>query len=196
CLVPRVVRHWASSANGEPWELLNGLPVTYHAARIFLTNRAILTEDGAITPRTVGLTISRWISGGLHEDLDITNNSMKPIRFQLEIAFRCDFADIFEVKSGKIVRRGQITTEWSERRQRIRPAYQKKYFTRAGTSGVGQQSSKAVPPNGRLSFEVALKPGEAWPACLLYTLEDGEQHPRAPPECFGEIHKSRHSESM
>ena len=61
-------------------------------------------------PRTLGLTISRSISGGLHEDLDITNNSMRPVRFQLEIAFRCDFADIFEVKSGHIVRRGQITT--------------------------------------------------------------------------------------
>ena len=50
----------------------------------------------------------------MHEDFDITNNSMKPVRFQLEIALRCDFADVFEVKSGTIVRRGQITTEWSE----------------------------------------------------------------------------------
>jgi glycogen debranching enzyme len=31
---------------------------------------------------------------------------------------------------------------------------------------------------------------------LLYTLEDGGQQLRAPPECFGQIHKSRHSESM
>ena len=49
----------------------------------------------------------------MHEDLDITNNSMRPVRFQLEIALRCDFADMFEVKSDRIVRRGQITTEWS-----------------------------------------------------------------------------------
>jgi glycogen debranching enzyme len=192
----RVVSNWAIYANGEPWELLNGGPVTYHAARIFLTNRTILTEDGAIPPRTVGLTLSRWISGGLHEDVDITNNSMKPIRFQLEITFRCDFADIFEVKSGKIVRRGQITTEWSERRQRVRTAYSNKDFQRAVTIAVVHASSKAVSANGRLSFEVALKPGEAWHACLLYTLEDGGQQLRAPPECFGQIHKSRHSESM
>jgi glycogen debranching enzyme len=192
----RVVSNWAIYANGEPWELLNGGPVTYHAARIFLTNRAILTEDGAIPPRTVGLTISRWVSGGLHEDLDITNNSMKPIRFQLEIAFRCDFADIFEVKSGKIVRRGQITTEWSERRQRVRTVYSNKDFQRAVTIAVVHASSKAVSANGRLSFEVSLQPGQAWHACLLYTLEDGGQQLRAPPECFGQIHKSRHSESM
>jgi hypothetical protein len=95
-------------------ELLRSQPHwhSYYAARIYLTNKSILTEDGPIPPRTLGLTISRSLSGGLHEDLDITNNSMKPVRFQLEVAFRCDFADIFEVKSGHIVRRGKITTEW------------------------------------------------------------------------------------
>src|SRR5262249_11177975 len=114
--------------------------------------------------------ISRWISGGLHEDLDITNNSMKQIRFQLEIAFRCDFADIFEVKSGKIVRRGQITTEWSERRQRVRTAYSNRDFRRAMTIAVLHASRKAVSANGRLSFEVAPQPRQTWHACLLYTL--------------------------
>jgi hypothetical protein len=111
----RIISNWAIYANGEGWELLNGGPVNYYASRIFLTNKPILTADGPIPPRTLGLTISRSISGGMHEDLDITNNSMKPVRFQLEVAFRCDFADVFEVKSGRIVRRGQITTEWSER---------------------------------------------------------------------------------
>ena len=102
----RMISSWAIYANGEEWELLTGGPISYCAARIFLTNKLIRTEDGTITPRTLGLTISRSVSRGLHEDLDITNNSMKPVRFQLEIAIRCDFADIFEVKSGQIVRRG------------------------------------------------------------------------------------------
>ena len=119
----RIVSSWAIYANGEPWELLNGGPsaITRHVSSS--PTSPSLTEDGTIPPRTLGLTISRSISGGMHEDLDITNNSMKPVRFQLEIALRCDFADIFEVKSGRIVRRGQITTEWSEARQRLRTAY-------------------------------------------------------------------------
>src|SRR6516165_1395329 len=101
----RVVSNWAIYANGEPWELLNGGPISYYAARIFLTNKSILTEAGTIAPRTLGLTISRSLSGGVHEDIDVTNNSMKPVRFQLEISFRCDFADVFEVRSGHIIRR-------------------------------------------------------------------------------------------
>src|SRR6201987_5165109 len=192
----RIVSNWAIFANGEAWQLLNGGPISYHAARIFLTNKSILTEDGPIPPRTLGLTISRSLSGGLHEDLDITNNNIKPVRFQLEIAFRCDFADVFEVKSGRIVRRGKITTEWSERQQRVRTAYSNKDFQRAVTITVSRATSKAVSANGRLSFEVALQPGEAWHACLAYTLEDREQQLRAPHDCLAEGRKSQRYPTM
>ena len=65
----RVVSSWTVYANGEPWELLNGGPITYYAARIFLTNRSFATEAGIIPPRALGFTISRWIHGGMHEDL-------------------------------------------------------------------------------------------------------------------------------
>src|SRR6516225_5493912 len=73
----RVVSSWNIYANGEPWELLNGGAISYYASRVFLTNRSFRTETAAIPQRTLGLTISRWISGGMHEDLDITNDSMK-----------------------------------------------------------------------------------------------------------------------
>jgi glycogen debranching enzyme len=79
-----------------------------------------VTEDGPIAARTLGLVIGRHIDGGLHEDIDITNNSQKPVRFNLEIAIRADFADIFEVKGNHIVRRGRITTSWSQKRQALR----------------------------------------------------------------------------
>lgn len=142
----RIISNWAIYANGEPWQLLNGGPITYYAARIFLTNTSFVTEEGPINPRTLGLTISRSLDNGLHEDLDITNNSMKPVRFQLEMAFRCDFADIFEVKSGKIVRRGKITTEWSEERQEVRTEYSNRDFRRAVTILVARAPRKAVWP--------------------------------------------------
>jgi glycogen debranching enzyme len=121
---------------------------------------------------------------------------MKTVRFQLEIAFRSDFADIFEVKSGHIVRRGQITTEWSERRRRLRTAYSNRDFHRAVTTLVAQAPRKAVYANGRLSFEVTIQPNKAWHACLLYELEDGEQHFRAPHHCVGTGHNPRHSGAM
>jgi glycogen debranching enzyme len=192
----RVISNWAIYANGEPWELLNGGAISYYEARIFLTNRTILTEDGPISPRTLGLTISRSISGGMHEDLEITNNSMKPVRFQLEIACRSDFADVFEVKSGHIVRRGQITTEWSERQQRFRTVYSNQDFHRAVTTQVLRAPGKAVSANGRLSLEIAIEPNEAWQACLLYGLEGEEQLFHASRHCVGTGHTPRHLQAM
>ena len=192
----RVISSWTIYANGEPWELLNGGAISYYASRIFLTNRSFLTEDGTIAPRTLGCTISRSISGGMHEDLDITNNSMKPVRFQLEIALRCDFADIFEVKSGHIVRRGRITTDWSEPHQRLSTTYRNGDFSRAVTISPAQSLTRAVYANGRLSFEVALEPGKAWHCCLLYELADGDRNFAAPPDCVGYSHQSHHAEAM
>src|SRR6476646_6638263 len=161
----RVISNWSIYANGEPWTLLNGGALTYYAARIFLTNRVFATESGIVPERILGLTISRWIAGGMHEDIEITNNSMKRIGFQLEIAVRSDFADLFEVKSKDIVRRGRISTEWSQPRQRLRTTYRNGDFHRAIAL---RSSTKATYANGRLSFEVDLQPGGQWQACLLY----------------------------
>jgi len=192
----RVIGSWAVFANGEPWELLNGGAINYYASRIFLTNRSLLTEDGTISPRTLGLTISRSISGGMHEDLDITNNGIIPIRFQLEIVLRCDFTDIFEVKSGRIVRRGRIATQWSEPHQHLRNTYRNGDFSRAVTISPMRSPTKAVYANGRLSFEVALEPGKAWHCCLLYTLTDGDRQFAPPAQCVGQGHHSQHAETM
>ena len=132
----------------------------------------------------------------MHEDLDITNNSMKPVRFQLEIALRCDFADIFEVKSGQIVRRGRITTDWSERRQRLRTTYRNGDFSRMVTISPAQSPTKAVYANGRLSFEVALAPTKAWHCCLLYALADGDRQFASPTHCIDDSHESQHAETL
>jgi hypothetical protein len=142
----RVVSSWTIFANGEPWELLNGGAISYYTSRIFLTNRSLLTEDGAIPPRTLGLTVSRSISGGMHEDLDVINHGIKPVIFQLEIALRCDFADVFEVKAGRIVRRGRITTGWSAAHQHLRTTYRNGDFSRAVTISAGESSTKQYTP--------------------------------------------------
>ena len=172
----RLISAWSVYANGEPWDLLNGGAVSYDAARIFLTNRGFLTEDGPVPVHSLAFVLSRAIDGGLHEDLDLTNHGQRPVRFNLEIAIRSDFADIFDVKAGRSVRRGRITTEWSETHQRLRTLYRNRDFMRAVSVSVGQATSRAAYANGRLSFEVALAPAATWHACLLYELVDGERH--------------------
>ena len=192
----RVLSSWAIYANGVPWDLLNGGAVSYYCSKVYLTNRTILTEDGPIPPRTLGLVVSRSISGGMHEDLDVTNNSTKPVRFQLEIVLRSDFADIFEVRSGSIVRRGRITTDWSASGQRLRTTYRNADFMRALTVKTDGAGTKAVYANGRISFEVSLAPGKAWSCCLRYSLTDNDRHYEAPDHCVSDSHKLGHAETL
>jgi glycogen debranching enzyme len=193
----RVVSAWAIHANGECWDLLNGGVVAPHVARIFLTNRAFVAEDGPIAARTLGLVIGRHIDGGLHEDLDITNNTQKLVRFNLEIAIRSDFADIFEVKGDNILRRGRIITSWSEKREILRITYRNQDFCREVIVRSGEgDGDPAVSANGRLSFGVTLKAGQAWHRCLTYDLADGSKRIRAPRECIDSGAASDHAGKM
>ena len=193
----RVISAWAIYANGELWDLLNGGAVAPHAARIFLTNRAFETEDGPVAARTLGLVIGRHVDGGLHEDIEITNNSQKPVRFNLEVAMRADFADIFEVKGDNIVRRGHIVTSWAAKRQILRMTYRNKDFCRELIVRTGEGDGRpTVYANGRLSFDIELKPGQAWHRCLVYDLVDGSKRFRASKECIHSSTTSDHSRNM
>jgi glycogen debranching enzyme len=180
----RLISSWQIYANGEPWDLLNAGVITHYAARVFLTNRAIATEQGQIPARTLSLVLGRLISGGVHEDLDLVNHGMNPVRFNLEIAIRSDFADIFEVKSGHIVRRGRIVTEWLGDQSQLRTIYRNRDFCREATIHTRRNGSRPVYANGRISFEVDLAPGASWHSCLLYELGDGKVRYEAPDKCI------------
>jgi len=193
----RVISAWAIYANGELWDLLNGGAIAPQAARIFLTNRAFETEDGPVAARTLGLVIGRQVDGGLHEDIEITNNSQKPVRFNLEVALRADFADIFEVKGDNIVRRGHIITSWSAKREILRVTYRNRDFCRELIVRTGEGDGRpTVYANGRLSFDIALKPGQAWHRCLIYDLVDGSKRFRASKECIHSSETSDHSRNI
>jgi glycogen debranching enzyme len=169
----RLISAWSVQANGESWDLMNGGAVRHGTARIYLTNREFLTEDGVIPSRTLSLVLSRHLENGLHEDLDITNHSRVAIRFNLEVLIRCDFADIFDVKSNRNIRRGHISSAWSDG-QGLTTSYRNEDFIRAVMVTVRPSELQAVYANGRLSFEVRLAPGESWHACLLYTFTAGD----------------------
>ncbi|WP_158744830.1 glycogen debranching N-terminal domain-containing protein [Acidisphaera sp. L21] len=192
----RMISAWSLSANGVDWDLLNSGTPTYYLSRIYLTNRAIATESGNVAPRTLSLVVSRQIEGGIHEDFDLTNHGSLPVRFNLEIVLRSDFADIFEVKDQSIVRRGRITSEWLDVEQRLVNTYGNQDFHRALSVSASGGPSPAVYANGRISFEVALQPGEKWHTCLRYDLQDGDTVYEASLECCDHADTSTPSRIM
>jgi glycogen debranching enzyme len=179
----RLISSWRLYANGDSWDLLNCGNIAPNASRIYLINRPLITETGDVPAGSLGLIVSRALGAGLHEDIDLVNRHSQAVRFNLEIAIRSDFADLFEVKSGRIVRRGRINTGWSKRGAQLFAAYENDGFHREVLVRVRKATSRPIYANGRISFDVELKPGEAWHTCLLYDFSDGHKVARAPREC-------------
>jgi len=169
----RFLSYYALSANGEPWVLLTSATSTYYAMRVHLTNRRFQTEAAVAEAGTLALVVTRAIAEGIHEDLDVTNHGLSPARFNLELALRSDFADLFEVKSHEFVRRGHIVTEWDEKHASLETRYTNSDFHRSFVYRVSACSSRPTYANGRLSYDVALKPGATWHACSEYVLDCG-----------------------
>ncbi len=182
----RLISAYALYANGAVWDLVNSGATSPEAARVFLTNKSFPSEGGDIPARTLSLVLSRRLEGGLHEAYAITNYGRKPARFNLEIAVRSDFADVFEVKSGHIVRRGRISSTWSDADQALTTGYRNGEFARAVCIRA-RNSVPAVYANGRISFAIALDPGQVWEGTLLYDLMDGDTRYAAPDTCTMEI---------
>src|SRR5205085_4370684 len=112
----RLLSYYALYVNGAPWTLLTSAAVQYYASRIELTNPALPTDLGDLAEQQVGLTVRRRVTQGIHEDLDLVSYADGPIHFQLEIALRSDFADLFEVRKHEFVRRGNTLTRWHDQR--------------------------------------------------------------------------------
>jgi glycogen debranching enzyme len=190
----RLISSWRLFADGEPWDLLNSGNISHCVSKMFLVNRAITTKTGDVPAGSIGLEISRCLTDGLHEDLDLVNHGASTVQFNLEIAIRSDFADLFEVKSGRIVRRGQITTDWSPSRGRLRTTYVNEDFRRGITILAKGDSTAPVYANGRISFDVRLEPRQRWHTCLLYEFGVDGSHRRAPKHCVHEYLASEAAE--
>src|SRR5581483_1846562 len=98
-------------------------------------------EGGVLAAHTLGLTVNRTVSEGLHEEFEIVNYSGGKVLFVLELGMRSDFADIFEVKSKDIVQRGQQETRWDVKAKQLRTTYDHKDFHRAATYQITHVSS-------------------------------------------------------
>ena len=186
----RLISFWAMFADGVQWKLLNGGALAASAAQVYCTNPPILTPAGTIPENKLGLILGRHIDGGMHEDIDITNYGSQKVCFNLEIAIRSDFADIFEVKGKNVTRRGEIRSDWSAATQELTTTYQHEDFSRALKVTASGQHSPMSYANGRLSFNIELQPGASWHTCLLYAFANGDNWSTAPKKCVDDYMSS------
>jgi glycogen debranching enzyme len=162
----RVLSRWELRVNGHPLEPLTVDVVEPFAATF--VGRAP-PSPGRADGHLVGFR-QRHIGTGMRERLILTNHSLEPTPIRVDLACEVDFADLFEVKEGRVAARGD---HWLE----VRPG--RLHFGHR-TWEVSKDVSivASVVPHteaGGLTWEAVLAPGETWEVCLEVTVAlDGE----------------------
>ncbi len=165
--------------------LSNSSAVESHSARFEFTNPVLLGTDGIEIPaRCLHLRLDRTIGHGIHEDYDLTNFSRRPVAASLEVSIESDFADLFDVKGGRAVRRGSLQSKWDERAGRLITRYHNGDFKRAIAFRVEKADSEPEFANGGIMFRLNLEPGQSWHTCVLWRpILDGSEPEHPPRAC-------------
>jgi len=155
----RFLNRYEIFINGVKPSLLNGRQVDYYTAVHYMTN----PKTGDMPPDSLSISRKRFVGDGLHEDIDIENHSLSPVRIELRLEFDADFADIFEVKSGRPP--SEITPEFftDEENASIIFRYQSDSFYRETRMAFGEfpefNEKTAI-------FNLRLEPGRRWHTCI------------------------------
>ena len=171
----RFVSGYAVTINGRLPRLLDAITVEHFSARYeFMTPELHLGPasgagaDGLLPEGSVGFRLERTILEGVHEDYDLTSYATYPVRLLLEIQIESDFADVFDVRNHRLIRRGDLQTTWRPRIGELRSTYRNRTFRRGLLVKVEKAGSKPEYANGRLVFRLDLGPRAEWHVCLKW----------------------------
>jgi len=154
--------------NGQRPLLLNSSPVQFYSSRFEYTNPELLDRDGVVPRHSLAIRLDRTVSGGVHEDYDIVNYGRRPVRLTIEIEIESDFADIFDVKAGQLVRRGEINARWFRSARELRTTYANREFVRELVLRADRSDSTPQFANGRFVFVAQVAPKGVWHTCLRW----------------------------
>ncbi len=164
----RFVSGYRVSLNGRTPLLLNSSPIQFFSSRFEYTNDVIHDDAGPVEPRTLSVRLDRTVAGGVHEDYDIINYGRRAVRLTIEVEIVSDFADIFDVKEGAIVRRGALNSRWLRSRAELHTIYVNREFRRELIVEVDRPSSPPQFANGRLVFVATIPPKDVWHTCVKW----------------------------
>ena len=149
--------------------LCNASAVEHHSARFEFINAESLGGNGLVIPeQSLHLRLDRTIGHGLHEDYVLTNYCGQVAVVELEMSLESDFADLFDVKDRRTIRRGSLQSEWDAHRGRLVTRYRNGEFERSLTVAIDNADSRPQFANGGIRFEITLAPGASWRTCLLW----------------------------
>jgi glycogen debranching enzyme len=120
------------------------------------------------------LSRSRFVGRGMREEFTVHNFGTEPSHCVLDLQIKCDFADLFEVKEGRIQKAGEFAIH--ELDNHLEFTYERGHFRRA--SRIEFSEAPRVP--GTASWEVIVPADGSWTLCMQLTpvIDDHEITPR------------------
>ena len=170
----RFVSGYSVTINGRVPLLLDASTIDHFSVRHEFTTPELPlagTRNGAehdiiLEERAIGFRLDRTIFEGIHEDYDLVSYAPHPVRLILEVAIESDFADIFDVRRKRLVRRGDLQSSWHEKAGELRTTYTNGSFKRELHVCVEREDSHPEFANGRMQFVINLAPKQTWHTCV------------------------------
>ena len=173
----RLVSAWQLRLDDEPLEPLTVLSTAPYRATFLGRGR----PRGWSGAHSMLLRRDRYVGTGMREDVTLVNLSAETTQCELTLALNCDFADLFEVKEGRVRARGEHdlhsgfdALEYSYRwRDRTRGS---RIEARIAPESRDHGTVHVLP--GLLVFRAVVPARSHWSASVLVTASvDGEQLP-------------------
>ena len=155
-----------------------------------------------VSERTLELRISRFVGLGVHEDVDLTNYTSRPVHVRLALEVEGDFAGREELHLRRRIQHGRLRRAWRRAQDTAELTFRytaEHAYSHQGERGVGRVDRavrivfdrlSSVPDfrRGRVEFRVHLQPGETWHACLnlWFNIDGKELAPQYQCRAFGE----------
>jgi glycogen debranching enzyme len=156
----------------------------------------------------VELKVTRVVGDGLHEDLDLVNYTQRRVKFVLTLELDADFADVSDVEAQQRMYEPSISRHFEPERgdgiaalifdARAENRYQHQgdegtaRVHRRSTLRFSECSSPARYDDGKVHFEIELRPHETWHACL--ELEAEIESLRLDPPLAGHATAPKHTD--
>ncbi len=162
----RILSRWQLRLNGRALESL-AVAVTTPFSATFV-GRGGPAAHGADAELVV--IRHRHVGRGMRETVQLTNHGLAPALVAVDLDCDADFADLFEVKNGRVRRRGRRTQQHDERELR----FSHDVAGRDRRNVTVRSSVPAETEPGRASWRLTLGPGERWEVCLEVAVRLGE----------------------
>ncbi len=162
----RLVSRHRITLDGQPPELVEEVAMRFYSSRHVARSASPQPGHDGPPAGSLLLTVDRSVTDAVHEDLDLRNAGRSAARVELAVELDGDFADMFEVRGVAPQLERHPSVGWSAERSELRLDYRSGPFARACLVRCDKASSQPAFRDGRIVFEIALRPQETWHVCL------------------------------